>query len=1135
MAKRRLNERRVHGLHVRFARMSAAGRVGDSVHIRVLGPIEVWDDTQVDVVRPSHRRLLAILAHDAGRRVAIDTLIDRFWIDWPPETARAALHTHISALRRILGGDAIITQGGGYRLNTDRARIDTLEFERLSEQALGAAEQGEWEPALSAVESANALWRGRPFAELADDHYAKPTIAGLEGLRLELEDVRARALIGLDRLAEALLHLEGLVIEYPYHERFWEHLMTALYRLGRHVEALRAYRELSRHLGELGVEPSERLRRLEESMLLHDLTLIPVPNNLPVELSSFIGREEEIRRIGDLLNEQRLVTLIGPGGSGKSRLAVRAARGVADRFPDGVWVVELADTQDPDRIPSEIARTLHLRPKGDDVLRVVADAIGLSRVLIILDNCEHLVRGAALVAQRLLQSSPRVKILATSREPLRVPAESVLNVPGMSLPDSGDFDPAEALGSEAVRLFAERAASANAAFMLAEEDLGSVVSLCRRLDGMPLAIELAAARTRSLPVDTIFRRLSDDLDLLSAGVSTAPPRQQTLDAAIGWSYRLLDPTERSVLNRLSVFRGGFVIEAAERVVSGSGIQSEQVTPIVARLVEKSLITRYETGHGTRYRLLETVRQFAHQRFGETTHAQRVRVRHQRWCLSLIEGLWRRALAGNRPELARELEEESENLQAALEWSIGSGDHEAHVRLAQAIGWRWYLSGHLGNAVAVLRSALSFTEDDRAAALMRALLARSLAYSEDISGALVEAEKAHRLLTALDTQLERVWVIATQNLGLFMSVESDPESMLPLAEEAAGALGAGDIFAETLAHQVIADSFSWNGRTSDGLTHQRAALDLARSTEDATTINEVYGASIYNFMLDAAARGTEPFRVIEEWMSLGSLNPDAWASTATDWLPWVYLQVGALDRAADASDRLGGRTLEGYNRTIHLMVRASLAWMRGALEEARRDAEEMAVRGVSVRWAHTYYPLAAEIAADSSRLDDVRRIAETYLAITVHPTGEAPKLGVLTPLVRAEIDAAIAGSSDDHLERAREVLAEMRRIMEAYPPKTEAWTSLLTHTQNLAFAAAEVTRVAGSNPDAWSRALAGADYLYYRLYAQWRLAEALLQAGDATAAATELQVMHREAKRVGMLLLAARAEETAGAYGVTLDE
>jgi hypothetical protein len=285
------------------------------------------------------------------------------------------------------------------------------------------------------------------------------------------------------------------------------------------------------------------------------------------------------------------------------------------------------------------------------------------------------------------------------------------------------------------------------------------------------------------------------------------------------------------------------------------------------------------------------------------------------------------------------------------------------------------------------------------------------------------------------------------------------------------------------------------------------------------------------MLDPVARRTAPMRITTEWQALGTLSPEAWRSTSTDWLPWVHMQVGDLQASSDAIARIGNRTLEGYNRSIFFMARASLLWMQGDLVKAARDLDQMERRGISSRWAHTYYPLAAEIAADRGRLDDVRRAAEQYLAMEVHPTREAAKLGVLYPLVRAHVDAALASGVEEHTARATDAIGLMHRVLSDTPPTARAWTSVMTHTQNITFAEAELTRLTGPSPDHWRHAVDEADYLYYEIYARWRLGEALLQSNVADEGGREVQRTRVDAHRSGMTALRHRIDQTARRFGV----
>jgi predicted ATPase/DNA-binding SARP family transcriptional activator len=1104
------------------------------MRLRVLGPLSVDGASKGDIERPSHRRLLAILALDPGVPLTTDTLIDRFWPRDPPPTAKASIHTHVSAVRRLLGSNVIVTDGDSYRLNTDEVQIDSLEFVRLVASASAAATRGEWPDALSKCEGALELSRGRPFADLQDEEYARPTVVGLDEARLELLETRAASLLELGRPTDALVELEGLVIEHPFRERLWECLMLARYRVGRYTEALRAYRELTARLAEVGLEPGDRVRRLEQRILLRDESLTATRHNLPTPLNEFVGRADELDAARDLIRARRLVTFTGPAGSGKTRLVTEVASSVLDEFPHGVWFVELAAISDPAFIPTEIARAMNLTPKGADAVEMILGALAGGRTLMVLDNCEHLLEGCARTAERLLSRTDQLVILATSREPLRIGGESLFDVNGLNLPDPGSGE-VEVGRSDAIRLLERRSRLVDPSFRIDRTNLAAAVNICRSLDGMPLALELVAARTRTMTLQAIEDRLDDHLALLTTGHTTAAPRHRTLQSAIEWSCQLLTPTERTALNRLGVFQGGFELEAAEQVISGRGLPASSIANVVADLVDKSLITTYRTRFGLRYRLLETVRQYALGRLHAAGDVEETHDRHSEWCLALVDDLWQQALGPRQAHLIRTLETEGDNIQAALTWNL-SREVSGHVCrvLRCALGWRWYFEGHLDNATSVLRAALETADDGQDRALIHALTACCLYYSEDIDDAAHHAARGHELAWQINSDLARAWVITTVQLGHLMSAEADPATMLPLAAEAAEIVASSDdAYARMLAEQAMADAYCWNGDTTEGHRHQRAAIDLARTTADGLAIDRIYGASIYNFMLDPATRPTEPFRITQDWRSRVPLGDDSWRSTATDWLPWVYLQVGDFERADEAADRIGTRTLDGYNLTIYLIVRATIAWMRGNVKAARTTVGRLDAQGVNTRWPHVYYPLVAEIAADQGRLDDLRLIADRHLALQVHTSAEATKLGTLGPLVRAIVDAALESGSREDARQAETVVSKMHRILDEHPPPLDSWTSIMTHRQNLAFAEAELTRLGEPNPTSWWRATEIADYAYYELYARWRCTESKLALGE-TAAVADLQQIHSAVASLGMQLLVTRAQRTALEFGVTLD-
>ena len=587
--------------------------------------------------------------------------------------------------------------------------------------------------------------------------------------------------------------------------------------------------------------------------------------------------------------------------------------------------------------------------------------------------------------------------------------------------------------------------------------------------------------------------------------------------------------------RLGVFSGGFDLDAAEQVAADDEIPAADIAPILSDLVEKSLIAASITPHRPRYRFLDTVRQFAVDRLTAAGELETLRTRHRAWCLALTDGVWARAIGTGQAELVDVLSDESDNLQAALQWSSRRGDREASLALSAALGWHWFFTGHLTSASSRLRRALALAKSAGEEALLRSLLARCLAYAERLDDATSEAEAAHAATDAVADPLLGIWVVDGARLCNFMSVTSDPRDLLALAGEARRIAERSERdAADVLAHQIEADAASWNGHTERGLERQRMAIDGAIAVGDRALLSHIFGRSIYNYMLDPTARRDEPLRITEEWMARVPIDAQDWTSTATDWLPWVYMQSGDLDRADRAVSAIGTRNLEGYNRTIYLLVRASAAWMRGALGDARDDVRELRSHGISERWAHTFYPLAAEIAADLGDLDEIEDLAEEYLRLPVHPTGEAPKLGVMYPMVRATVDATL-GDADRRGSRPRAWVERMEDLFASHPPLARAWTSVLTPRQNLVLARAELTRLQEPDPGIWTQAAEMADYAYYRCYCRWRYAEALLRRSGSAIARPALLEAYADALAMGARLLQRRVEETAEAAGLSLGE
>ena len=830
------------------------------MRIEVLGPLRVSGRREIDVTRPSHRRLLSILALDAGRHVPTATLIERFWSGAPPSTSRASLQMHVTALRRILPADAVVTENGGYRLDLQKHQFDVDDLVASLEAARGASLSRDWETVLEAARAGDRLWRGDPYADLADDEFAHADVRRLEEVHVSLLELKVDALLELDRSAEALPELERLVTAHPLRERLWEQLMRARYRLGRHAEALAAYREAWVAFAEIGLEPSAALRRLEKEVLLHDEGLGErAPNNLPVELTGFVGREAELDDVLGFLDEHRLLTLVGVGGGGKTRLALRAAARALPWFPGGCWLAELAPVRDQSLVARELADAMGIRTHGDEILPALASTLGSDAVLVVLDNCEHVVTGAAVLARELLEAGPRIKVLATSREPLRVPGEVVYDVPPMPFPEA---ETEEALVFDAVRLFEERASHARPSFVLDASTRRAVAQICRRLDGLPLAIELAAARVGSMSAETIADRLDDRFRILTGG-STGPARHQTLEAAFDWSYDLLDDRERRVFSSLSVFRGSFTLDAAEAVCTGEGLDEVDVVPLVAALVDKSLVATLEVGTTIRYRLLETVREYSRARLEETGGARAVRGLHAEWCVRFASEVVMRVHGAGRWDLFERLDAESDNLEAAVEAALGGAVAADVGVLTHALAWHALDLGHLDLCISRLRTSIASATDVESEAARRSLLGTALFLAGEGDDAFAESGRASELVVGLEPSPSDVAVLTAFARLHLLLLDRDPAASIPLSRQALEvAEVTGDPFAKIYALRALGRALVWTGEADEGLEYYRAGLDLALETGDRAMTLETYESLFVLLYLHPVARRHEPRRIAD---------------------------------------------------------------------------------------------------------------------------------------------------------------------------------------------------------------------------------------------------------------------------------
>jgi predicted ATPase/DNA-binding NarL/FixJ family response regulator len=574
--------------------------------------------------------------------------------------------------------------------------------------------------------------------------------------------------------------------------------------------------------------------------------------NLPLQLTSFVGRERELAETIGLLSTERLLTLTGPGGSGKTRLALAVASEVAQNVEDGVWLVELASLSDQDLLPQAVASVVGVRESpGTTLADTLAEHLETRNLLLILDNCEHLVEACASLAATLLRSCPDLHILATSREGLGVPGEILLGVPPLSLPDPRHLPAADGLsGYEAARLFAERARAVRPDFSLTEGNAMAVAQVCYRLDGIPLAIELAAARARVLSVEQISSRLDESFGLLTAGSRRQIPRHRTLRATMDWSYELLSGEEQILFRRLSVFAGGWTLEAAEEVCAGEGVEQSEVLDLLASLVDKSLVLVSEQDGEARYRLLETVRQYASEKLEESGEAEEVRSRHAAWFVALAEEAGSH-LKGHRQEawLGR-LDTEHDNLRVTLSWVLERGNAELGLGLAGSLGEFWFLRGYLEEGRRWLEAALANGEAPESARARPLGRAAWIAWEQsDYERSVALSEECVALSRKLGDETEIAFALYA--LGMAELNRNELERARALLEEAATLERASGDTADVARVLSVLGLVAVVSHDYEGaITLHREGLELARSAEDELAI----GLSLRMGALAYSARG-----------------------------------------------------------------------------------------------------------------------------------------------------------------------------------------------------------------------------------------------------------------------------------------
>lgn len=772
----------------------------------VLGPLVVWTPEGAPVTVPEARvrALLARLLVTPGRVVSSDRLIDDLWGDALPANPANALQTSVSRLRRVLGADLVVRRPPGYLLDVPPGAVDSGRFAALLQRARHGTDG---DPAELLAE-ALGLWRGEAFSGFADEPFARAAAAELEEQRLVAWEEHAEARLRLGDHAALAAELNVIAALHPLRERIRAAQLRALHGAGRTTEALGVYRDLRTLLrDELGLEPGPELTALHQRLLSGDAPASrpPARTPLPVPPTELVGRDEAVPALRELAATRRLVTLTGPGGVGKTRLALEVARSGGEvclaelgALPQETTVDGLADV---------LGAALGIR----DDLRAIPSAEHLAtvlrerRALLLLDNCEHIVETVATLVSRLLRTQG-VRVLATSREPLGVTGEQLWEVPPLDLPPPG-APPGDVAASGAVRLFAARAAAVSPGFALTEDNAETIATICRRTDGIPLAIELASARIRVLGTTELAERLDDRFAVLTGGPRDAPPRQRTLSAMLDWSWELLTAAERTVLSRLSVFADGCALDAAEALCAGGGVSPAQVLDLLARLVDRSLVVVTHTSGGARYRLLESVSAYGEVKL-ETGERARLRHAHAAYFTVLAEKAAASLCGPDQRRWLDILDTESGNLRHAL------ATDPAAPRLTRALLWYWFLRGRLGEA---LRATA--TRSDPVLAAWRAGF-RLLAGEPVVSGT------APHLRDAVTDPFERAmasWFLGYATTGFGDLVVGD----LLIRDALAGF--------EELGHR-------WGVAAALGVraVHRHLRGDLSGSAEDARRSLESFG-------------------------------------------------------------------------------------------------------------------------------------------------------------------------------------------------------------------------------------------------------------------------------------------------------
>jgi predicted ATPase/DNA-binding SARP family transcriptional activator len=884
---------------VRDSAEEATQTVHEPLEIRLLGPFEVLaGGTPADVGGSKRQALLAMLALRNGRVVGVDMLIDGLWGSELPSAPRNALHHHVARLRAALGDDAIVGSADGYALHG--ARVDALRFEELLAETRGALRDDDVRSAADAVASALALWRGPALQGLTETPWFSAEARRLETLRVDALEEQCEVALALGEHKELVSAIRSALADNPFRERLWGQLMLSLYRSGRQADALETFQEARRVLAdELGLEPGPDLRRLQEAILAHDPAIAAVPvdrgrrGNLPAPSTSFVGRDDELRDVAARLREHRLVTLTGPPGVGKSRLALETARALEEECSGGIWVVELSRAVSAADAVRLLANVVDVR--GSDPLARVASRLRDARALLVLDACEHVLEEAAQIVSTILAKCPRLRVLATSREALHVAGEVRI--------------PVAPLGVAAVDLFLERARAARPGFDTDDETVALAAEIARRVDGLPLAIELAAARTNVLGLAELVSILERREALLHDGPA-ADPSRTALRELVGWSYDLLHGDEKTLLQQLAVHRGGASLASLVAIAAAHGLNEATVAYLVAALVDKSIVLASFSGGAARYDMLDTVREYVLGRLAESGALAAARAGHADYFAELADD----AHVGLRgPEWLRwerRLQVENDNFWAALAYAREAADAGVAARLG-TLGWYFALAERVSEGRRFLELALAVTGDDaplESRIEQLAVLCYLATEELDLAAALAAGERALTLAAGADRSRE---------LGL-------AQLAFALAVAQSGQAERADASARDALITLEAAGDDWGGAAAGIIraTGAAAAGDVATVAEMAAAIHRHADAIDYDAF-------RVPSLLLEAWVADRRGQP---ATAVERYRRALELagRIGFGDHAAFALAGLGSKALaNGDPRAAEELQRQALATAQAA--------------------------------------------------------------------------------------------------------------------------------------------------------------------------------------------------------------